>query len=164
MVFYTLPMSPTSRTCPTRPTSFTAGASLQLVPNSEFKILLLRLALPLVRYPLWQTLRVCQSFSEASPSQVPPVSPVSQVPKICPCGSHSHLPQKSACAARTPTGASLQLVPNSKFRIQNSKFSSCGWRLTPKTLSSPKEWRFNTQSTKVSIPLPTVMTFIFNEV
>ena len=129
-------MSPTSRTCPTRPTSFTAGASLQLVPNSEFKILLLRLALPLVRYPLWQTLRVCQSFSEASPSQVPPVSPVSQVPKICPCGSHSHLPQKSACAARTPTGASLQLVPNSKFKIQNSKFKILLLRLAPNAQNS----------------------------
>ena len=58
---------PTQHYCPLPPSLLergnggedSAGASLQIVPNSEFKIQNSQFKM---RYTLWQTFRVCQSF------------------------------------------------------------------------------------------------------
>ena len=64
-----------------------------------------------------------------SPKNLPVRLALSQVPKICLCGSHSHKSQKSACAARTLT--SPQNLPVWLALSQVPKICPCGSHLAP---------------------------------
>ena len=122
--------------------SYPAGASLQLMPTHRWRKLAacaqfiiqnscatrppLAQACSLchtLRYTLWQTFRVCQSFLYIAGASLQLVT----TPCATPFGKLSEFAKVfyTPNSKFPPAGASLQLVPNSKFIIHNSPNSHC---------------------------------------